>query len=53
MDEQPVQLCPSGEHDPVWKELKSKNGLWKDKKLKEAAMEFCALVQAQHQENTH
>lgn len=40
-------LCLSGEHDPAWEKLKKNGNLWKEKKLKEAAGEFCKLIQAQ------
>jgi hypothetical protein len=45
-DTTPV-LCLSGEHDPAWDKLKTKGNLWSDKKLKEAAGEFCGLITAQ------
>jgi hypothetical protein len=41
-------ICPSGEHDPDWEELKTNNPrLWNDAGLMEAATEFSKLVSAQ------
>lgn len=41
-------ICPTGEHDAEWEELKANTqGLWTDSKLQEAAREFALLAAAQ------
>jgi hypothetical protein len=41
-------ICPTGEHDPAWEDLKANNPrLWSDAGLMEAATEFSKLVSAQ------
>jgi hypothetical protein len=41
-------ICPTGEHDPNWEELKANTqGLWTDPKLQEAGREFALLAAAQ------
>lgn len=41
-------LCPTGEHDSDWDDLRKKHpGLWKDAALAKAAKEFAALTKAQ------
>jgi hypothetical protein len=46
-DTTPV-VCPTGEHDAKWEELKANTeGLWTDTKLLEAGREFALLASAQ------
>ena len=41
------ELSKSGEHDANWEKIRSKPGIWAEKALKRAAIEFAKLVAAQ------